>query len=88
MYNYLVEFLGATFFVYVILATGNPIAIGAALALIIVITAPISGGHINPVVTIIMAAADKFPSNEIVSYSLAQIFGGLVALELYKRYKL
>jgi len=88
MYNYLVEFLGATFFVYVILATGNPIAIGAALALIIVITAPISGGHINPVVTIVMAAADKFPSNEIVSYSLAQIFGGLVALELYKRYKL
>lgn len=88
MYNYLVEFLGATFFVYVILATGNPIAIGAALALIIVITAPISGGHINPVVTIVMATADKFPSNEIVSYSLAQIFGGLVALELYKRYKL
>ena len=33
MYKYLVEFLGAVFFVYIILATGNPIAIGAALTL-------------------------------------------------------
>ena len=49
---------------------------------------PISGGHFNPAVTIMMAAADKFPTNEIVSYTLAQIFGGLVALEIYKRYKL
>jgi aquaporin Z len=88
MYNYLVEFLGSLFFVYVFVATGNPIAIGAALALVMLLTEPISGGHVNPVVTIVMAAADKFPSNEIVSYSLAQIFGGLVALELYKRYKL
>jgi len=88
MYNYLVEFLGAVFFVYVILATVNPIAIGAALALVIVIAGPISGGHINPAVTIVMAAADKLPANEIISYSLSQIMGGLVALELYKRYKL
>ena len=88
MYNYLVEFLGAVFFVYVILATGNPIAIGAAFALVIAIAGPISGGHINPVVTIVMAASDKFPTNEIVSYCLAQIMGGLVALELYKRYQL
>ena len=88
MYNYLAEFLGTTFFVYVILATGNPIAIGAALALVIVLIAPISGGHVNPAVTIMMSAADKFPTNEIVSYCLAQIFGGLVALEIYKRYKL
>ena len=88
MYNYLAEFLGTTFFVYVFLATGNPIAIGAALALVIVLIGPISGGHVNPAVTIVMSAADKFPTNEIVSYSLAQIFGGLVALEIYKRYKL
>ena len=33
MYNYFVEFVGTIFFVYVILATGNPLAIGAALAL-------------------------------------------------------
>jgi aquaporin Z len=88
MYNYLVEFLGALFFIYVILATGNPLAIGAALALTILLTSSISGGHINPAVTIAMAAAGKLPSVEVIPYCLSQIFGGLVALELYKRYKL
>jgi len=59
MYNYLAEFFGTVFFVYVILATGNPIAIGAALALAIVMIGPISGGHFNPAVTIMMAVAGK-----------------------------
>lgn len=88
MYNYLVEFIGAAFFIYVILATGNPIAIGAALALIILLTGPISGGYINPAVTIVMASVGQLPVSEIVPYSVAQIMGGLVALEIYKRFKL
>ena len=87
MYNYLVEFVGTLFFIYVILATGNPLAIGAALALTILLTSSISGGYINPAVTIAMAAAGKLPSVEVIPYCLSQIFGGLVALELYKRYK-
>ena len=87
MYNYLVEFLGTAFFVYVILATGNPLAIGAALALTMLLTLNISGGHINPAVTIVMASAGKLPTVDIIPYCLAQIFGGLTALELYKRYK-
>jgi glycerol uptake facilitator-like aquaporin len=87
-YNYLVEFLGTAFFIYVILATGNPLAIGAALALVIVLTGDISGGHINPAVTIAMASAGKISTTEILPYCMAQVFGGLVALELYKRYKL
>jgi glycerol uptake facilitator-like aquaporin len=88
MYNYLVEFLGTAFFVYVVLATGNPLAIGAALALSILLTLNISGGHINPAVTIVMASAGKLPTVDIIPYCLAQIFGGLTALELYKRYKI
>jgi aquaporin Z len=88
MYNYLVEFLGTAFFVYVILATGNPLAIGAALALTMLLTLNISGGYINPAVTIVMASAGKITTTDIIPYCLAQIFGGLNALELYKRYKI
>jgi aquaporin Z len=88
MYNYLVEFFGTAFFIYVILATGNPLAIGAALALVILLTSNISGGYINPAVSIVMASAGKLPTTELIPYCLAQVFGGLVALELYKRYKL
>jgi glycerol uptake facilitator-like aquaporin len=87
MYNYLVEFLGSTFFVYIILVTGNPLAIGAALALVILLTMNVSGGYINPAVTIAMVSAGKLPTNDIVPYCVAQIFGALVALEIYKRYK-
>jgi len=88
MYAYLVEFFGTLFFIYIILATGNPLAIGAALALVILLTSKVSGGHINPAVSIAMASAGKLPVNDLIPYCLAQIFGGLTALELYKRYKL
>jgi len=88
MYNYLVEFLGSIFFVYVYLSTGNPIAIGAALALVILLTKDISGGYINPAITIVMSSAGDLSTKDLIPYCVAQILGGLTALELYKRYKL
>ena len=88
MQKYLVEFLGTLFFVYIILATGNPLAIGAALALAILVTRDISGGHINPAVTIAMAAAGKIPTTDIIPYCVSQILGALVALQIFQQYKL
>jgi glycerol uptake facilitator-like aquaporin len=32
-----------------------------------------------------MASIGKIPINDLVPYILAQVFGGLVALEIYKR---
>jgi glycerol uptake facilitator-like aquaporin len=88
MNNYLVEFLGTLFFLYVILATGNALAIGSALALAVLVGGPISGGIFNPAVSVMMVAAGKLPKNELMPYILAQLAGGLAALELYKRVKL
>lgn len=82
--NYFVEFFGAMFLVYITLATGNPLAIGAALALVILLTMNVSGGYINPAVTLVMASAGQLPSSEIIPYCLSQVMGGLVALEIYK----
>jgi aquaporin Z len=86
MYKYLAEFLGVLFFVYVVLATGNILAIAAAYALALILTVTSSGGYLNPAITIAMAAAGKLETTDILAYSLAQILGGLVALELFKRY--
>jgi aquaporin Z len=88
MQKYLAEFLGTLFFVYVILATGNPLAIGAALALAVLLTMKISGGHINPAVSIVMASRGKISTSDLMPYIIAQILGGLVALEIYKRFKM
>lgn len=88
MFNkYLVEFLGTVFFLYVIVATGNAIAIGAALAIAIMVGGSISGGHFNPAVSIMMAYFGKLSKADLIPYILAQVAGGLVALELYKRVK-
>jgi glycerol uptake facilitator-like aquaporin len=87
MHKYLAEFSGTLFFVYVTLATGNPLAIGAALALVMLLAMPISGGHINPAVSIVMASFGKIDTNDLIPYCVSQIFGALVALEIYKRYK-
>jgi glycerol uptake facilitator-like aquaporin len=88
MNKILVEFLGTLFFLYVIIATGNALAIGAALAIVIMIAGPISGGNFNPAVTIMMAVAGKEPMNDVIPYILAQVAGGLAAFELHKRVKI
>jgi aquaporin Z len=88
MQKYLAEFLGTLFFVYVILATGNPLAIGAALALAVLLTMKISGGHLNPAVSIVMASKGSISTSDLMPYIIAQMLGGLVALEIYKKFKM
>ena len=83
--KYLVEFTGSILFVYIILATHNPIAMGAIFGLIIIFTSKISNGYLNPVITIIMSSLGKIKPYEVLPYCLSQVLGGLVALELYKR---
>ena len=87
MKKYVVEFLGTMFLVYVIFATGNALAIGAALAIGIILGGSISGGHFNPAVSVAMTAAGKLSNSELLPYILSQVLGGLAALELFKRMK-
>jgi glycerol uptake facilitator-like aquaporin len=35
-----------------------------------------------------MASAGKLPVNDLIPYVISQILGGLVALEIYKKWKL
>lgn len=88
MYKYLVEFLGTLGFVYIILATGNPLAIGGALVITLLATSKYQCGYFNPAVAITMFAANKIPSSDILQIVLAEIFGALFAFEIYKRYKI
>ena len=88
MNKYVVEFLGTLFFLYVILATGKALPIGLALAVAIMVGGKISGGNYNPAVSVMMAAAGKLPMHDLLPYVVAQVAGGLVALELYRRVKL
>ncbi len=55
----------------------NAIATGAALLALIMVFAPLSGAHLNPVVTITAAATDLLPWREVVPYVMAQGVGAI-----------
>ncbi len=86
--TYLAEYLGVFFFVLAIFASGgNPLVIGAALALVIFLTAPISSGHINPAVSLAMFMDSKLNSTTLAGYVVAQLLGGASAYYAYKMSK-
>ena len=84
MNKYVVEFLGTLFLVFVILATGNYLAIGAALAIAVLLGGAISGGAFNPAVALVLFISGKIPSKDIIPYIVAEFAGALAAFQLVK----
>jgi len=85
MQELLIEYVGTVFFLYVIIATGSPLAIAAAIAIAIYIGGPISGGHYNPAVSVLMAVSGKLNPTLLIPYIIVQILAALTVYELYKR---
>ncbi len=85
MNKYLVEFLGTLLLTFVIFATGNYLAIGAALAIAVLLGGKISGGAFNPAVAISLLAAGKLSRNDLIPYIIAEILGGLAGFMLVKK---
>jgi arsenate reductase len=53
----------------------NAFASAAALAAIILVIAPVSGGHLNPAVTLVDRALGRRPTRDTVAYVVAQTLG-------------
>jgi glycerol uptake facilitator-like aquaporin len=87
MLSFFAEFFGVIVFVYVILATGNPIAIGATLTAVIYAVRKISGGHINPAVSVAFATMGKLSMSKLIGYITAQLLGAVLAVLIYKNLK-
>lgn len=84
MNKLLVEFLGTMFLVFIIFATGNYLAIGAALAIGVLLGGKISGGAFNPAVAISLFCAGKLKKDELLPYIVVEILGGMAGFYLYK----
>jgi aquaporin Z len=84
MNKYFVEFLGTLFLSFIIFATNNYLAIGAALAIGILLGGSISGGSFNPAITIAYLAAGKIHNNDLFPYIIAEVLGGLLGFFLVK----
>ncbi len=75
------EGLGTFFFLGVILASGgNVVTIAVGLAAAIYLVSKFSGANLNPAVSIMLFAKGDMTGNKCITYILAQIIGGLVAL--------
>ena len=84
--KYVVEFLGTMFLMFVVLATGNWAAIGAALAIGVFLAGPISGAAFNPAVVLALYSAGKLPKADVIPYIIVEILGALAALYSYQNY--
>jgi aquaporin Z len=87
MNKYICEFIGTFFLVLTIGNTviGNtnpvipPLAIGATLMVMIFATGHISGGHLNPAVTLAVWLRGKVATSDVPGYLVGQFLGGIVA---------
>jgi len=86
MQKYVVEFLGTMFLVFTIFVTGNWAAIGAALAIGVLLGGPISGGAFNPAVAISLYAGGKLAKSDLIPYIIVEILGGLAAYFVYANF--
>jgi aquaporin Z len=83
--KYAVELIGTFFLVFTIAASAlsgsalAPLAIGAALMVMIYAGGHVSGGHYNPAVTIAALVRGRIGLLDAVGYWVAQLVGGLLA---------
>src|SRR6476660_5657460 len=93
MNKYIAEFIGTFFLVLTIGCTGigagagviAPLAIGAALMVMVFAGGHISGAHYNPAVTLGVLIRGKVNAADVVPYMVAQLAGaGLAALIVIK----
>jgi len=87
MNKYLTEFIGAFFLVLTIGCTVlsreagviPPLAIGAALMVMVYAGGHISGAHYNPAVTVAVYLRGKLPMADVGPYIAAQVIGAVAA---------
>src|SRR5881394_103877 len=87
MNKYIAEFIGTFFLVLTIGCTGisagtgviAPLAIGAALMVMVFAGGHISGAHYNPAVTLGVLIRGKVNATDVVPYWLAQLAGSAIA---------
>lgn len=79
MRKYITEFIGTFFLVLIIVISGQPLAIGSILMVMIFAGGHVSGGHYNPAVTLAIWLRGKITMNEAIPYMIVQILGAIIA---------
>jgi glycerol uptake facilitator-like aquaporin len=78
------EFFGTFLLLMSIFATGNALVIGGTLGLIVLLLGDISGGHVNPAVSVAMFMNGSIGTMDLINYTVVQCLGAAAAFYAYK----
>jgi len=79
MNKYVMEMIGTFFLVLAVGLTGNAIAIGFMLMIMIYAGGHVSGGHYNPAVSLAVWLRGKLEAKDLISYWIGQFAGAFLA---------
>ena len=82
MKKYIIEFIGTFFLVTTIGLTGNPLAIGVMLTILVYMGGHISGAHYNPAVTISIFCKKLIDQKDAIKYIITQLAASFTAAAL------
>ena len=84
---YIAEFIGTFFLVFTVCVGAvlgyagpyAPLAIGSVLMVMVYASGHISGGHLNPAVSLAVWIRGKLPTPQVIPYIVTQLVAGIVA---------
>jgi aquaporin Z len=82
--SFFAELIGTFFFISVILLEGTALAIGITLIAVIFLIGKVSGAHVNPAISFVMWMKKDISSSKLLTYIVAQLIGGYLALLWYR----
>ncbi len=77
--KYLTEFIGTFFLVFTVTVSGNPLAIGAMLMVMVYLGGHISGAQYNPAVSLAVMIRGKQSVQQMLMFWGVQLLGAIVA---------
>ena len=80
----LAEYLGTTAFLSSVAFVGTPVVIAGTLLVVILLIGKISGGHVNPAITLWAFLSGKVGQTKALSYGAAQLAGAATVFLLKK----
>lgn len=83
MRQYLMEFIGTMFWVLAVGFSGNPLAVGVMVIVMVYMGKHISGAHYNPAVTLAVWIRGKIESKNVAGYMIAQLIGAFAAALIF-----
>ena len=83
MRQYLMEFIGTMFWVLALGFSGNPIAVGVMVMVMVYMGKHISGAHYNPAVTLAVWIRGKIEAKNVAGYMIAQIVGAFAGALIF-----